>query len=92
VCALPGSEALPAAAREGRLVTFGVVPTRPEQGFGYIRQGAGQGAARPVVEFVEKPDAARSKQIKAQVIRDYGLKGVKPGDVADVPPGILIPR
>jgi mannose-1-phosphate guanylyltransferase/mannose-6-phosphate isomerase len=49
------------AAREGRLVTFGVVPTRPEQGFGYIRQGAGQGAARPVVEFVEKPDAARAE-------------------------------
>ena len=48
------------AAREGRLVTFGVVPTRPETGFGYIRRGAGQGAARPVVEFVEKPDAERA--------------------------------
>jgi mannose-1-phosphate guanylyltransferase/mannose-6-phosphate isomerase len=49
------------AAREGRLVTFGVVPTRPERGFGYIRQGAGQGIARPVAEFVEKPDAARAE-------------------------------
>jgi len=48
------------AAREGRLVTFGVVPTRPETGFGYIRQAAGQAAARPVAEFVEKPDAQRA--------------------------------
>ena len=46
------------AAREGRLVTFGVVPTHAETGYGYIRQGAGQGAVRPVAEFVEKPDAS----------------------------------
>ncbi|HEU4516406.1 MAG TPA: mannose-1-phosphate guanylyltransferase/mannose-6-phosphate isomerase [Steroidobacteraceae bacterium] len=52
--------ALP-AAREGRLVTFGVVPTQPETGYGYIRQGAGEGAVRPVAEFVEKPDAARAQ-------------------------------
>jgi mannose-1-phosphate guanylyltransferase/mannose-6-phosphate isomerase len=49
------------AAREGRLVTFGVVPTRAETGYGYIRQGPGSGAVRPVAEFVEKPDAARAK-------------------------------
>ena len=53
--------ALP-AARAGRLVTFGVVPTQPETGYGYIRQGAGEGAVRPVAEFVEKPDAARAKK------------------------------
>jgi mannose-1-phosphate guanylyltransferase/mannose-6-phosphate isomerase len=54
------SEALP-AARAGRLVTFGVVPTGPETGYGYIRQEAGSGAVRPVAEFVEKPDAARAQ-------------------------------
>jgi mannose-1-phosphate guanylyltransferase/mannose-6-phosphate isomerase len=49
------------AAREGRFVTFGVVPTHPETGYGYIRRGAGDGAVRPVAEFVEKPDEARAK-------------------------------
>ena len=49
------------AAREGRLVTFGVVPTHAETGYGYIRQGGRTGEARPVAEFVEKPDAARAK-------------------------------
>jgi len=52
--------AIPAAA-EGRLVAFGVVPTHAETGYGYIRQGPGQGAVRPVAEFVEKPDANRAE-------------------------------
>ena len=56
--------ALP-AAREGRLVTFGVVPTHAETGYGYIRQGGGDGPVRPVAEFVEKPDAARAKAFVA---------------------------
>ncbi|MFO1407103.1 MAG: mannose-1-phosphate guanylyltransferase/mannose-6-phosphate isomerase [Steroidobacteraceae bacterium] len=46
------------AADSGRLVTFGVVPDRPETGYGYIRRAAGEGPAYPVAEFVEKPDAA----------------------------------
>jgi mannose-1-phosphate guanylyltransferase/mannose-6-phosphate isomerase len=52
-----------AAAREGGLVTFGVLPTRPETGFGYIRTGAAPGgglSAQPVLAFVEKPDAERA--------------------------------
>ena len=53
--------ALP-AARAGRLVTFGVVPTQAETGYGYIRQGPGDGAVRPVAQFVEKPDAARAQE------------------------------
>lgn len=47
------------AAREGALVTFGVPPTRPETGFGYLELGgpveAGQGTA--LSRFLEKPDA-----------------------------------
>ena len=39
-------------------MTFGVVPTHAETGYGYIRQGVGEGAVRPVAEFVEKPDAS----------------------------------
>ena len=49
------------AAREGLLVTFGVVPTHAETGYGYIRQGGRSGEARSVAEFVEKPDAARAR-------------------------------
>jgi len=51
--------ALP-AAREGRIVTFGIRPDRPETAYGYIKCGAAadRAAARPVDRFVEKPDAA----------------------------------
>ena len=48
-------QALPAAA-DGRLVTFGIVPTAPETGYGYIRAEPGAGPVRPVQQFVEKPD------------------------------------
>ena len=45
------------AARSGKLVTFGIVPTAPETGYGYIK--AGRSIAEGVNEvdrFVEKPD------------------------------------
>jgi len=55
------------AARKGDLVTFGIVPDRPEAGFGYIEVGAA--TAVPVVHavkrFVEKPDRARAEQFLA---------------------------
>ncbi|MFY9897775.1 MAG: sugar phosphate nucleotidyltransferase, partial [Xanthobacteraceae bacterium] len=45
------------AAAAGRIVTFGVHPTRPATEYGYIRQGASIGAdIFTVEEFVEKPD------------------------------------
>jgi mannose-1-phosphate guanylyltransferase/mannose-6-phosphate isomerase len=49
-------------AAEGEVVTFGIVPTRAETGYGYIELGAPVGAdARPssyvVRAFKEKPDA-----------------------------------
>ncbi|GHE21437.1 mannose-1-phosphate guanyltransferase [Halomonas urumqiensis] len=40
------------------LVTFGVVPTYPETGYGYIHQGSPLRAGFGVRRFVEKPDAA----------------------------------
>jgi len=44
------------AAGNGALVTFGVTPTRPETGYGYIRRGAAAGPGVFRVErFVEKP-------------------------------------
>lgn len=66
----PFHDALLTAAAQadlGRLVTFGIVPDRPETGYGYIRKGkptppaggSGPGAEHPVFvidQFVEKPD------------------------------------
>jgi mannose-1-phosphate guanylyltransferase/mannose-6-phosphate isomerase len=42
-------------AEEGGIVTFGVEPTRPETGFGYIEIGSGEGPAHRVASFKEKP-------------------------------------
>ncbi len=51
--------ALP-AARTGKLVTFGIVPTHPETGYGYIKASkaltGNSVQAAPVDNFVEKPD------------------------------------
>lgn len=48
-----------ALALEERLVTFGIVPTKPEIGYGYIQQGAPLGCIGYAVQrFIEKPDAA----------------------------------
>lgn len=53
-------------ASEGRLVTFGVVPTGPETGYGYIRCGETLGdAAADLAEFVEKPDLATAESYVA---------------------------
>jgi mannose-1-phosphate guanylyltransferase/mannose-1-phosphate guanylyltransferase/mannose-6-phosphate isomerase len=47
---------------EGWLVTFGIEPTAPETGYGYIRIGEELGAGVNRVErFVEKPDAATAQ-------------------------------
>jgi len=51
-----------AAAREGKLVTFGIVPESPHTGYGYIRSGADHGGYSQVAAFVEKPDEATAQQ------------------------------
>lgn len=48
-----------AAANGGYLATFGIVPTKPETGYGYIRRGPtleGYASLRRVAAFAEKPD------------------------------------
>jgi mannose-1-phosphate guanylyltransferase / mannose-6-phosphate isomerase len=47
------------AARTGRIITFGIQPTRPETGFGYIEiaSSAASASIHPVSRFVEKPSA-----------------------------------
>jgi mannose-1-phosphate guanylyltransferase/mannose-6-phosphate isomerase len=49
------------AAEAGALVIFGVTPTGPETGYGYIRGEPGDGAVRKVAAFVEKPDLATAQ-------------------------------
>ncbi|HHQ4556374.1 TPA: mannose-1-phosphate guanylyltransferase/mannose-6-phosphate isomerase [Aeromonas hydrophila] len=50
-------------AEQGQLVTFGIVPTAPETGYGYIQQGdtVGLGASK-VAAFVEKPNLELAQQ------------------------------
>jgi mannose-1-phosphate guanylyltransferase / mannose-6-phosphate isomerase len=52
-----------AAAEAGALVTFGILPSAPETGFGYIEaEHAGSDGVRKVRRFVEKPDAATAQR------------------------------
>jgi mannose-1-phosphate guanylyltransferase/mannose-6-phosphate isomerase len=48
-------------ARQGQIVTFGVVPDQPETGYGYIAKGQGN----LVESFVEKPDLATAERYLA---------------------------
>lgn len=57
------------AAIDGKLVTFGIVPTRPETGYGYLELAAGAKAdamtPQPIARFIEKPDKARAEEMTA---------------------------
>ena len=56
------------AARAGRIVTFGMRPTAPETGYGYIEAGAPLSVAPgafEVASFIEKPDAAKAAKLLA---------------------------
>jgi mannose-1-phosphate guanylyltransferase/mannose-6-phosphate isomerase len=57
-----------AAARTGRIVTFGMKPTAPEVGYGYIEVGAQlseHDGVHELARFVEKPDAATAAKLVA---------------------------
>lgn len=55
-----------ASAERGRVTTVGIVPTRPETGYGYIEVGGAlDGGARAVNRFVEKPDRTRAETFVA---------------------------
>ena len=48
------------------LVTFGIVPTAPETGYGYIQMaGESPEAVKPIAQFVEKPDLATAESYLA---------------------------
>lgn len=52
-------------AQDDWLVAFGIEPTGPETGFGYIRRGAPLDGGFQVERFVEKPDRATAEQFLA---------------------------
>ena len=52
-------------ARQGFLVTFGIPPTYPETGFGYIAAGETLSGGCRVAGFIEKPDQARAETMLA---------------------------
>lgn len=61
-------ESAAAAAATGRIATFGIRPTVPETGYGYIEAGAplaGVDGALEIARFVEKPDAATAARFLA---------------------------
>jgi mannose-1-phosphate guanylyltransferase / mannose-6-phosphate isomerase len=56
------------AAEEGRIVTFGIRPSAPKTGYGYIRPGAalGHDSVHAVAAFVEKPDESTAVRYLAE--------------------------
>jgi mannose-1-phosphate guanylyltransferase / mannose-6-phosphate isomerase len=52
-------------AQQGQLVVFGIQPTGPETGFGYIEVAKVGGDAQPVIKFVEKPNLATAQEYLA---------------------------
>lgn len=53
------------AAREGRIVTFGIRPDRPETGYGYLQLDHRGDGPLPLRRFVEKPDSVRAEAMVA---------------------------
>jgi mannose-1-phosphate guanylyltransferase/mannose-1-phosphate guanylyltransferase/mannose-6-phosphate isomerase len=71
-------------AEQGYLVTFGITPTRPETGYGYIERGTELGGgACAVNRFVEKPDAQRAADYVAGGKHDWngGIFLLRAGDL-----------
>jgi mannose-1-phosphate guanylyltransferase len=59
--------AVDVAVEHRALVTVGVVPTRPDPGFGYIQPGEElEDGVRSVARFVEKPDRAHAEVMRGE--------------------------
>lgn len=76
-------------ARSGRVTTVGIVPTRPETGYGYIEvgetaPGGGPRGAKSVARFVEKPERTRAEQFLAggKHLWNAGMFFFRAGDMA----------
>ncbi|MFN8572749.1 MAG: mannose-1-phosphate guanylyltransferase [Gemmatimonadaceae bacterium] len=73
------------AGAHASLVTVGVVPSRPDPGFGYIRPGdVVDGEARRVARFVEKPDRTRATEmVREGCLWNSGIFAWRVGDFLD---------
>ena len=78
-------DAAAVAETQHALVTVGVVPVRPDPGFGYIQPGEPAGPhARRVVRFVEKPDRARAEgMLREGYLWNSGIFVWRAGDFLD---------
>lgn len=55
------------AAESGAIVTFGISPTYPSTGYGYIEQGTARSdGSADVTNFIEKPDADKAQHLLLQ--------------------------
>ncbi|RJY09832.1 mannose-1-phosphate guanylyltransferase [Aurantiacibacter aquimixticola] len=59
------TQAAASLARDDRMVAFGITPTHPETGYGYILRGDRLGEGFAVERFVEKPDLERANEFLA---------------------------
>jgi mannose-1-phosphate guanylyltransferase len=73
------------ARKHAALVTIGIVPHRPDTGFGYIRPGdVADGDARRVQQFVEKPDRLRAEaMVRDGCLWNSGIFVWRVGDFLD---------
>jgi mannose-1-phosphate guanylyltransferase len=71
------------AVETASLVTVGIVPERPDTGFGYIQPGAlVDGDVRRVARFIEKPDRERAAQmVEAGYLWNSGIFAWRVGDL-----------
>ena len=78
-------DAAETAEEQRALVTVGVVPVRPDPGFGYIQPGEPAGTrARRVARFVEKPDRARAEaMVRDGFLWNSGIFVWRAGDFLD---------
>ena len=74
-----------ALALDGRLVAFGITPTAPETGYGYIKQGGALGEGYEVASFVEKPDLERARAYleSGDYVWNGGIFAFRAGDYLD---------
>jgi mannose-1-phosphate guanylyltransferase len=76
------AKAADAAVRFQRLVTIGIVPVRPDIGYGYLKPGPEVGPGVFAVDrFVEKPDRARAERLVAEgFLWNSGIFAWRAGD------------
>ena len=63
---LAGVDQAGALAAKDYMVAFGIEPTGPETGYGYIRKGDPLATGNAVARFVEKPDRATAERFLAE--------------------------